>query len=139
MTRFVFRIILSLGFLLLGENAHLYAHALGHEGAYSHNSSIKSYVRHGLSVLHNDKSYFSAEPAPEKQKEKDKKKGEEVEDEDDWVASRKYFDATIICFTVFYALATGFSFHFIQSRLPFCKHFSYSSSNKYILHRVIRI
>lgn len=61
------------------------------------------------------------------------------DDDDDLLSARKF----VIVTKHFVALSYAFiSFHFCdyhKNRLPFCRHFSYTSSFKYILQRVLRL
>jgi len=63
-----------------------------------------------------------------------------VENEDeDFVFSKK----SVVLVSYFITLATifcfGYSFTTLKNRLPFCTHFSYTSSHLYLQQRVLRI
>ena len=60
-------------------------------------------------------------------------------EEDDFSASRKFVEITNYFLSFFYKAIAGNSGQHQKDRLPFCKHFSYSSSYKYLTQRVIRI
>jgi len=65
-------------------------------------------------------------------------KATENEDDDESSSSRKYARTT--CYSItFFRQTPGSVYHDPENRLPFCEHFSYSSSDKFIVHRVIRI
>jgi hypothetical protein len=61
------------------------------------------------------------------------------DEQEDFIFARKYvLPATyFIILTSFSVLSECFST--VKNRLPFCTHFSYTSANKYILQRVLRI
>lgn len=63
----------------------------------------------------------------------------ELNDDDDLESERKYIEITNHLITFFYAPVSGYCYPYHKDRLPFCKHFSYNSSDKYIVQRVIRI
>jgi hypothetical protein len=62
-----------------------------------------------------------------------------LEDDDDLVVTRKLSTPVKLLFIPDYASTLVTYFNFPKNRLPFCKHFSYTSSCKYILQRVLRI
>lgn len=64
---------------------------------------------------------------------------EEMEDDDDFTPSRKYVEISNYFLTLFYNQVSGSFNQYRKDRLPFCKHFSYTSSYQYIIYRVIRI
>lgn len=63
-----------------------------------------------------------------------------IENEDETLAfSRKdvlLIDSSVI---IVYASILFFFYYYQKKRLPFCKHFSYTASHKYILQRTLRI
>jgi len=62
-----------------------------------------------------------------------------VEDDDEQVVSWKHvLPAKLITSPDYASLLVNF-YHYPKNRLPFCTHFSYTSSYKYILQRVLRI
>jgi hypothetical protein len=61
------------------------------------------------------------------------------DEQEDFIFARKYvlpltFFITLVSLSILTALYAT-----VKHRLPFCAHFSYTSSHKYILHRVFRI
>jgi hypothetical protein len=62
-----------------------------------------------------------------------------IEDEDDLIVTRKFsVPVKYILLPDYNQLLVTF-YNFPNNRLPFCTHFSYTSSYKYILQRVLRI
>lgn len=59
--------------------------------------------------------------------------------QEDFLSVRKY----VLPLTVFFTLASvsifSLFYSYTKHRVPFCTHFSYTSSRKYILQRVLRI
>jgi len=62
-----------------------------------------------------------------------------VEDDDDLVIARKFIAPTKYILIPDYASLVVSFYSYSKTRLPFCKHLSYTSSYKYILQRVLRI
>jgi len=62
-----------------------------------------------------------------------------VEDDDDLVITRKLVAPTKYTLIPDYSSLVVIFYSYSKSRLPFCKHLSYTSSYKYILQRVLRI
>jgi hypothetical protein len=70
----------------------------------------------------------------------DKVKAVEIEDDDESMPFRKYTETVQYGITFFYTQVPGYDTHqHYNNRLPFCDHFSRSSSHKFIVNRVIRI
>jgi hypothetical protein len=91
-----------------------------------------SYKKHHTRV-----SVKAAHPVKKKESES---KGEEMEDEEELTSSsKKHFEFSNFCVAFFYTFTPGFTSLIQFDRLPFCEHFSYSSSFKYLLHCVFRI
>jgi hypothetical protein len=62
-----------------------------------------------------------------------------IEDDDDIVLARKLAVPIKYILLPDYSSSVHVVYSFQKSRLPFCKHFSYTSSPKYIFQRVLRI
>ncbi|MFT3827084.1 MAG: hypothetical protein QM731_24375 [Chitinophagaceae bacterium] len=72
-------------------------------------------------------------------KDYERTKAVEIEDDDDTESFKHYSTATHHYLTFFYSQAYAQIFHSFNNRLPFCEHFSYSSTSRFIMNRVIRI
>ncbi|BAV05969.1 hypothetical protein FLA_1984 [Filimonas lacunae] len=69
----------------------------------------------------------------------DKEDATEVEDDDESISFRKYSEISNFTVSFIFTQVPGNFVCIHNNRLPFCKHFSYSSSSKYIVHRSIRV
>ncbi len=63
---------------------------------------------------------------------------DEMDDDDDFIPFRKYIEINKYFLTSYNQISGKFN-QYQKECLPFCKHFSYVSSHKYILYRVFRI
>lgn len=63
----------------------------------------------------------------------------ETEDEDELISPRKLLEITNYFVSFFHSQAFDQYNSRFQTGLPFCKHFSYTSSDIYIVQRVIRV
>jgi len=68
---------------------------------------------------------------------KEKIKATEVEDEEESLSSRKHLE--ISNYYHFDPLEPAAYYSYLKNPLPFCNHFSYLFSDKFIVHRVIRV
>lgn len=135
MTRFLIKVFLSLCFLLLKGYSHLYANT-------DQNSIYKSLQqlsenRVQVSPPDADNSQLRISNAPSSGAKKEKIRATEVKDEEESVSGRKHLQISHYYFLYPQSPASYYSYH--KNPLPFCNHFSYYSSYKFIVHRVIRI
>lgn len=140
MKRFFIRLILSLCFLLVKGNDHLHASMQQNMPGFNSVetlSDIPSFLQTTSYKQHHAKASFKA-AHPVKKKENESK-SEELEDEEELTSSKKHFEFCNFCVALVYTLTPGFTALNQFDRLPFCEHFSYSSSFKYLLHCVFRI
>ena len=63
----------------------------------------------------------------------------EMEDDDDFEASRKYLEISGYFLNFLHAQVSGDAHRYLKDRLPFCEHFSFTASDKHIVQRAIRI
>ena len=61
------------------------------------------------------------------------------DDDDDIVFSRKLVVAAKQFVALSYTFVSVHFYNYHKNRLPFCRHFSYTSSIKYIIQRVLRL
>lgn len=138
MTRLVTTFLLSLFFLFPGEHNHLYAHTDTNLINAVLAKVFEKSVKASLLKVDNRKTSISKDDASNT--ETDAINATElVDDDDDSISSRKYVEITNHNITFFYTQVSGPFCQYLKNRLPVCKHFSYTSSCKYILYRVIRI
>ncbi|OQP52770.1 hypothetical protein A4H97_23995 [Niastella yeongjuensis] len=89
------------------------------------------------STEHNDRLLSSNAPINRKGSRERIKATEVEDDDDDLRTSKKNLGTVSISFL--YNEASDYTYMFRKSSLPFCEHFSLTSSFKFIIHRVIRI
>lgn len=135
MTRLLINFFLSLCFFLLKGHGHLYADT---DQGYVY----RSMLQHSESTVHiripdvrSDHAMISNTPASGPRKEKTK--ATEVEDEEESLSGRKHLE--ISNYYHFDPLEPASYCNYLKNPLPFCNHFSYLSSEKFIVHRVIRV
>ena len=129
----VLKFFLLLCILLLAGNAHTTHHRIG----FFPGNTFELSVPVNYSTEHHDRLLSSNAPINRKGS-RDKLKATEVDDDDDDLrASKKNLGS--ICISFLYAEASDCLHLFRKSSLPFCEHFSLTSSFKFIIHRVIRI
>lgn len=133
--RLVLTLFLSLLFLLLRGDSNLSSHA-------NHNISFhlaRHFQRPEQANSVTTKNIRTViEDATVPGEENEFVNATETED-DELIAPRKYTEISNYFFTFFYSHLSGYFNQYLNNRLPFCKHFSYTSSNKYIVQRVIRV
>lgn len=134
MMRFLVRFILSLCFLLWGANARTNQCDTG----YSSEKNFEASVRANISAVQNDHVKISRPTSPFTEKEREKIKATVEEDDDETESFKKHAKTGNSCISFFDARAPGYTHH-NNNRLPLCDHCSWSSSDKCILHCVIRI
>ena len=137
--RLVITFFLSLVFLLLGGTNHLHARTNDHRTCYAlPQRSVKSelarmhVVKYSPPIIR--KSTFSG-AAHQKIKATEVKEEDESESE----SSRKLVAISNYFISLLYDQVFGHFHRYLKDSIPFCKHFSYTSSYKYIIQRVIRI
>lgn len=136
--RLIVTFLLSFVFLFVKGNAHQYHPAYNNKITYAalHLSptatpSVLSFERKTGAILQKDVADNAASD-PVNATEVD-------EDDDDSISSRKLVEITNYFISFLYDHLFADYHRYKKERLPFCKHFSYSSSFKYIIQRVIRI
>lgn len=136
MMSFLIRFILSLYFLFWGG----YAHAMqGHLG-YSRKRITNSPVHAGYPRQQgNEVTVSKAGTSDTDNKVNDIIIAVEMEEDDELVSSPKQGNASNYTISCLYAPGPEGPYCYLSNRLPFCEHLSWSSSYKFILHRVIRI
>lgn len=137
MTRLVITFFLSLCLLLLRGYDHQYAHA---------NHNCTSYLLAGwhddeakVGISKEKNSRVVIESATTSEKYDNNLSATETEDDDEIVAVRRFVKITNYFTSFFYGLAFGNSGSRLHTRLPFCKHFSYTSCDINIAQCVIRV
>lgn len=133
---FLIRFILSLCFLFWGG----YAHAIqGHLG-YSRKRIAQSSVHASYSRQQGGEVTVSkAGSSDTGNKTNDIIIAVEMEEDDGSASSKKQGGAGHYPVSYLYAPEPEGDYCCLSNRLPFCEHFSRTSSYKFILHRVIRI
>jgi hypothetical protein len=135
MTRFLIKVFLSLCFLLLKGYGHLYANTDQH----SIYKSLQQLSESSVQVSPPNVGYgqLRISSAPSSGAKKEKIKATEVKDEEESSSGRKHLQISHYYLLYPQSPASYYSYH--KHPLPFCNHFSYYSSDKFIVHRVIRI
>lgn len=82
-----------------------------------------------------EEEQLSRTPLPGTRKADHKIKAVEIQEDDESDSNKKNQGAEYTSFSSY----SGDIHQHLTSRLPFCKHFSYSSAQKFIINRVIRI
>lgn len=134
--RVLIKILLSLCVLLLGGYALTCHNVIG----YSPKKVFDRSPQIHYVCFQYDKAQISKSPAPKTKKGREKIKAIEIEEEDEESALfRKYLETG----SPLIAFLNGFDpssvYQYFKGSLPFCEHFSYISSFKFIIHLVIRI
>ncbi|PSL32223.1 hypothetical protein [Chitinophaga ginsengisoli] len=135
MTRLLINFFLSLCFFLFKGHSHLYA-------SVDQNYVYRSMLQHSENTVHiriadvrSDQAMINNKPASGAKKEKIK--ATEVEDEEESLSGRKHLE--ISHYYHFDPLEPAVYYNYLKNPLPFCNHFSYLFSDKFIVHRVIRV
>jgi hypothetical protein len=128
---------LFLCFLLLTGHNHLYSSNYQSRSSYSVPKLAELSKQSALET--NTKSQYIIRNDAPSDNEEDALSATETEDDDELLAPRKYVEITNYLITFFYSHAAGLANSRMQTRLPFCKHFSYTSSDIYIVQRVIKV
>ena len=135
--RLLIKFIISLCFLLWGGYAHAYQRRM----CNAPKRFFETTIRANLPGEQHDQVLVSKpRPSNAGNKAGDTIIATEIEEEDDEAGSyKKRSLAGHGCISFFDGQAPGNIPLYLNAPLPFCEHFSYSSSDKFILHRVIRI
>jgi len=140
MIRAFLKYLLSLCILLLSVYSHLYAQTYQGFTSYSLLKKLKGSEHASIGAVQNDQafSFKYASPVPEKSF---KVEATDIEEEDyKFISFKKYLESNSYFTAAFYALALAFFFRYIKTSLLFCKHFSYTlSQRRYLLFQVFRI
>lgn len=126
------RILLLLCILLLAGHAHTSQIRI----AYLPGSLLERSVSANYSTVHYDRVLSNA-PASHRKNAFEKIRATEVNDDDQLKVSKKNF--TTYCISFLYTAPADHLCGCYNSSLPFCEHFSLTSTYKFIIHRVIRI
>lgn len=134
--RVLIKLLLSLCVLLLGGYALICHNVIG----YSPKKVFDRSPHLHYVCFQYDNARISKLPAPKTKKGTEKIKAIEIEEEDEESALfRKY----VLNGTPLIGYLTTFDpspvYQYFKGSLPFCEHFSYISSYKFIIHLVIRI
>lgn len=129
--RLVITFFLSLFFLLPGGYDHLYAICY---------TTAKPAAKAEQATLSASKSsHFLIKKATSSDVENEAVNATEREDDDELPSERKLVEINNYFISFFYTHSHGYFHSYLKDRLPFCKHFSYTSSGKYIVQRAIRV
>jgi hypothetical protein len=126
------RFLLSLCVLLLAGNANPGQSRI----AYLPGGILERSVSTNYFILHYDR-VFSNAPDSKRNRFFEKIKAAEVDDDDQLKVCKKSF--TSYCISFLYTQPSDYCCRYYNSSLPFRKHFSLTSTCKFIIHRVIRI
>lgn len=129
MTRLLIGFILSLYVLLPGGLAH----------GFSLEKTFEGSARARFFAEQLDAAQICATDAPGARKARDKVKAIEIQEDEDPGSSRKDPAARKPRIIFYIAPVDSYTTCGAESQLPFCEHFSYAASPKFIMHRVIRI
>jgi hypothetical protein len=136
--RLLIRLILPLCFLLLGRFAYTYETA-----AYcSLQNVFESSVQANLFAGQFTRGLIYSDAPTNTRNEYDHIKALEIgeeDDDDESEFSKKSSKNDNSCISFYNAGEPGSICRYFNNRLPFCEHLSWSSSNKFLIHRVIRI
>ena len=124
-------------FLLVKGNDHSYAHH--HHVYHAPITLTPKSAQPGSGSVTKSETQICQSSAPSDTEADTIDVTDEIEDDDDFIFSRKYVDISNYFLTFFYNQLSGNLNLYQKDRLPFCKHFSYASSSKYIVYRVIRV
>ncbi|MBO9200552.1 MULTISPECIES: hypothetical protein [Niastella] len=127
------KFILLLCILLLAGNAHTTHPRIG----FFPGNTFELSQPGNYSTEHNDRLLSSNAPINRKGSHEKLKATEVDDDDDDLKASKK--NLATICISFLYSEASDYLHMLHKSSLPFCDHFSLTSSFMFIIHRVIRI
>jgi len=130
--KFFIRFLLSLCVLLLAGRAHTSQSRF----AYLPGSILERSVPANYSLVHYDRILNNA-PASNKKGAFEKVRATVVDDDNELKVSKKNF--TTYCISFLYTKPADYLCRCYNSSLPFCEHFSLTSTDKFIIHRVIRI
>ena len=133
--RWLFRLLLSLCFILVGGYAILHSH----HSSYALNASFKNSFHPGIAFKQNDDPSFESIASPNAKKKYERIKAVEIEEDDESEPFRKPLESNNYSTTFLYEQAPIYILSSLENRLPFCEHFSYVSNYKFIIHRVIRV
>src|SRR5690242_11418572 len=128
MMRWLFRLLLSLCFILVGGYALLHSH---HSG-YALNSVSKNSLQSDHPSQLSDDAYINSIASPSAKKMYERIKAVEIEDDDESEPLRKLLDTNYYSNTFLFAHIQSHILSSLENPLPFCAHFSYVSSYKFI-------
>ncbi|PWV49091.1 hypothetical protein C7475_106337 [Chitinophaga sp. S165] len=134
MTRLLINFFLSLCFFLLKGHGHLYADT-DQDNLYK-SLKLHSENRVQIKVFELPSLQPLISNAPSSGKKKEKIKATEVEEEESFSARKHLQISHYFCLS---PQEPPSNYSYLKNPLPFCNHFSYSSSDKFIVHRVIRV
>lgn len=135
--KLVFTFLLSLFFLLVRGHDHLHAHSSYDRSSYSPIKIPEKLGQGGVASVKDGESVIRKENSSGA--DDDLISATELEDDDELISPRKFVDISNYFITLYYAHASAYLDRSLKNRLPFCKHFPYTSSDKYIIQRVIRV
>lgn len=140
MTKFLIRICLTMSFLLLWGNSHLHAYTYRNGVSGIGQTQLNKVSQIDAAAFQDEREFVYSDVDSGAENQYDKTSDTEVEEDDDEsVSLKKYAEITNFCAAFFYTQLAGYYNGLHNHRLPFCKHFSYSSSFRYIILRTIRI
>lgn len=134
MTRLLINFFLSLCFFLFKGHGHLYADTDQDNLYRSLQQHSESTVQ--IKVFDTRNQHPLISNAPSSGKKKEKIKATEVEEEESFSARKHLQISHYFCLS---SQEPTSNYSYLKNPLPFCNHFSYSSSDKFIVHRVIRV
>ncbi len=134
--RVLIRFIISLCFLLWGSYSHAHQQRL-----YDlHQQHIERPVQASSCGEHDGRVRISKNYPSDNSSTGDFPEAKEIEEEDEESESfKKRSSGGHGSISFLDGLTAGNCLPYLNAPLPLCEHFSYHSSNKFILHRVIRI
>jgi len=137
MMRLVITFMLSLCFLFVRGYDHLYVLATHNHTCYSPTRPVKESEQLRLGNTTNKLTILRE--AASLDADNEGVTATETDDDDELLSPRKYVEVFNYFITFFLAYRSEYICRYVKNRLPFCKHFSYTSSDQYIVLRVIRV
>jgi hypothetical protein len=131
--KFFIRFLLSLCVFLLAGNVNPGQSRIAYLSA---NFLERSVSANNSATVHYDR-ILSSVPFPNRKSAFEKIRATEVNDDDLLKASKRNFTTYYISF--FYTEPADYLCRCYNSSLPFCEHFSFVATSRFIIHRVIRI
>lgn len=138
--KLVFRFFLSLYFLLVSGYGYVYANTYQEHIGYSASKIIASQQPDAPGLLQDNLIFTNRTVPAHTENAHEKIDVQDNEDEEEELTSfKEYLELGNAVTNFFHSLTFGDYSRYVKKSLPFCKHFSYLSSDTYIILCVIRV